>query len=201
MTECFIDRPSDVSAGPASRAGRAGTMPGTGKLAAGIILIIIAIVFLIFGGIAAATYSGYEEAQENNRRVRDTMIALGQDASEINETIAKNDEMAQTKVQAITGCIPTGIVLAVLGAYLILRWSRQRMQAGPAGASVPVYSAQEQVQIQPPFTAQDASPAYNDQNLYSGDYQQRQQQGPPQYPGYQPPPPPPRYPGDQNPPQ
>jgi len=84
------------------------------------------VIFLVFGAVAAVTYADGVEVNDNNKKLRDMMKAAGSDTSALDTKITDDENALQTKMWAMSGCIPVGTILAILGIFLILRWQRER---------------------------------------------------------------------------
>jgi flagellar basal body-associated protein FliL len=86
----------------------------------GVVLILVSIGPLIFGGVAAATYFASQDTMEENKKTRDEAEELGMDTSEMDRQIEQDEETMKTKQMFMGICLPTGGILLILGIVLII---------------------------------------------------------------------------------
>jgi predicted RND superfamily exporter protein len=99
---------------------------GKGMIIGGIICLIIAAIFIVFAIISTVTYLDGLETLEDNKKYRDKLKEEGEDTSDLDEEISKQEATMRTKEQAMASCTPTGIVLVIVGIFLILK-GRKRL--------------------------------------------------------------------------
>ena len=93
-------------------------MAGYGKLAVGVILIIIAMIFLIFAAQAAITYADGVPKVEDKKDIRDQMKKNGEDTSVIDKVIKDDEETLRTKEMFMAGCGIGGVILIIIGLII-----------------------------------------------------------------------------------
>jgi DNA-directed RNA polymerase subunit RPC12/RpoP len=101
-------------------------MPGYGKLAGGVILIIVAALFIIFAAIAAITYFDGVPKVEDKKEIRDRMEELGYDTSSLDEEIENDEETLNSKIFSMGICSSIGIILIIIGIILIYLWNKEK---------------------------------------------------------------------------
>jgi uncharacterized membrane protein len=161
-------------------------------LIVGIILIVLALGFIGYGAVAAMAYSTNVDTLDDNKAARDALEAAGAPTSTMDSQIESDQELVD-KQNLIRGICPTiGIIMIVLGVFLIFRYKKGKAAEATKGPA----EAYKQPGMQP---QQPQQPAYPPQQPGYPPQQPQQPAYPPQQPGYppqqQPAYPPPQQPG------
>ncbi|UCE35934.1 MAG: DUF4064 domain-containing protein [Thermoplasmata archaeon] len=146
-------------------------MAGNEKLVVGVIALIIGIVLLLFGAMAAITYFDGVPKVDDKKEIRDQYKDEGRDTTSLDKQIEDDEELLETKTQAMGICLPIGIILLIVGIVLIFLWNKDK-KAAP--------------QVSPPQQYQVPQQQYPPQQYPPQQYPP-QQYPPQQYPPQQPP--------------
>jgi uncharacterized membrane protein len=100
-------------------------------LIVGIILIVLALGFIGYGAVAAMAYSTNVDTLDENKAARDALEAAGAPTSTLDSQIESDQELVDRQ-NLIRGICPTiGIIMIVLGIFLIFKYKKGKTAEGP----------------------------------------------------------------------